>query len=215
MKKFSYYTLFLLLLISCKEEEKKINVPSPQKAISRIDSVTYARNKPANNILEKKDSLASSNVKSISELWATYKTTKILAAKFVSENNLDSIIVYLDIAADAASKLSREDIASWQLNNIGHYSINEYKDRTDLDIRLRQLESLTNLKAKGLHLEETKSIFSYHFKILSNAKIYLHKAQILDRKFKKTERTDIIKRNIQFIDWVDNFISGRGRTKYE
>jgi len=215
MKKLLYYILFLFILNSCKEVDKKINAPSPQKAISRIDSVTSTLYKTANNSFEKHDSLASENLKSISELWSTYKSTKILAEKYISENNLDSVILYLDIAADAASKLSREDIASWQLNNIGHYSINEYKNRTDFDIRLRQLASLANSKAKGLNLEETKSVFSSNFKILSNAKNYLLKAQLLDSKFKRSERTDKIKRNIQFIDWVDKFISNRNRKMYE
>ena len=225
MKKFLYHILFLLLFISCKEDEKKIKVPSHEKAISRIesssktykktesDSVSSPLNEPTNNNLDNKDRRSTNSAKSISELWSTYKSTKELAAKFISENNLDSIIVYLSIAADAASDLSREDIATWQLNNIGHYSINEFKERTDFDIRLRQSVALTNSNAKALHLEETKLLFSEHYIILSNAKIYLDKAQILDSKFNRSERTDIIKRNIQFIDWVDNFISAGSRRK--
>ncbi len=215
MKKLLHYILFLFILISCKEDEKKINVPSPQKAISRIDSVTSTLNKKDNNSLVKKDKRDSINFRSISELWATYKSMKTLAEKSISENNLDSMIVYLDIAADAASQLSREDIAAWQLNNIGHYSINEFKKRTNFDIRLRQSIALTDSKSKALHLEETKSVFSSHFIILSDAKIYLQKAQLLDSKFKKTERTDVIKRNIQFINWVDKFILNRNRKMYE
>ena len=72
-----------------------------------------------------------------------------------------------------------------------------FKKRTDFDIRLRQSAALTNTKERNIHLEETKSLFTSQFKILSNANNYLEKSQLLDRKFEKSDRTDIIKRNIQ------------------
>ncbi len=225
MRKFSYLILFVFILIACKEEKKKTNVPSLPKDISTIDSssssvtklesnsVTTIQKEPVENVFEKKVTQTTHKVNSISELWATYKSAKILAAKFISENNLDSLIIYLNIAADAAYELSREDIATWQLNNIGYYSINEFKKRTDYDRRVQQLATIVNLKEKGLHLEETKSIFSDHYKILSNAENYLYKAQLLDNELEKSDRTEIIERNLQFIEWVSNLISDGNRTK--
>ena len=146
-------------------------------------------------------------MKSISELWQTYKHSKAAVTKYIAEDNLDSIVVYLNIAADAAYELSREDIATWQLNNIGHYSIIEFKKRTDYDKRIETLDTLTNLKKKGLYLEETKLVFAEHYKILSRAESYLYKAQLLDCELEKSERSEIIDKNILFVEWVSDFIS--------
>ncbi|MCF6271194.1 MAG: hypothetical protein L3J41_15895 [Melioribacteraceae bacterium] len=224
MKKLSYYILFLFLIISCKEDKKRIDVPSSSKEMETIDSsssmdkkikvdtIAVVEKELVKNVLETKEKQTSYNVKSISELWATYKSSKAKAAKYISENNLDSIIVYLNIAADAAYELSREDIATWQLNNIGYYSINEFKKRTDYDRKMQQLATMKNLKEKGLYLEETKSVFTKHFQILSNAENYLYKAQLLDSELEKSDRTEIINRNIQFIEWVANFISAGNNT---
>ncbi len=220
MKKLWYYILFLLLFTSCEEEKKKANVPSSTRKTEVIDSsstldkkvkvdssVIVIQKEPVKNVLEKKEEQTSNKVKSISELWHIYKTSKARATKYISENNLDSIIIYLNRAAEAAYELSREDIATWQLNNIGYYSINEFKKITDYDRRMQQLATMKNLKEKGLYLEETKSVFAKHFHILSNAENYLYKAQIMDSELEKSDRTEIIDRNIQFIDWVNNFIT--------
>lgn len=223
--KFWYIVLFLFLLFSCKEDEKNTIVPSPQKEIPTIDSSlnsnkdieidnkTQIQDALVKNILEKKEKRTTFKTKSIFELWQQYKFSKTTAAKYISENNLDSTIVYLNMAANAAYELSREDIATWQLNNIGYYSISEFKKRTDYERRIQQLVTIKNLREKGLHLEETKSVFSDHFKILSNAENYLYKAQLLDHEFEKSNRTEIIERNLEFINWVANFISDGRRTK--
>lgn len=227
IRKISYCILLLFLFISCKEDEKKINIPSHKKEIPaidssssqdksiKIDSVASIEQEPVKNVLDEKDKRSSYKVQSISELWHQYKTSKNTAAKYISENNLDSIVVYLNMAADAAYELSREDIATWQLNNIGYYSINEFKKRTDYDRRLQQLATMKNLKKKGFSLKETKSVFKEHFTILSDAENYLYKAQLLDSELEKSDRTEIIDRNIQFIEWVKNFISNRNGTDRE
>jgi len=217
--KISYYILFLFLLISCNEDEKKIIVPSPLKENPTVDSSSSSDknikiesskkivDEPVKNVFENNKKQTTYKIKSISELWAKYKSAKILATKYISENNLDSIIVYLNIAADASYDLSRKDIATWQLNNIGYYSINEFKKKTGYDRKIQKLAVIQNLREKGLLLEATKSIFSEYFIILSKSADYLHKAKLLDSEFEKSDRTQIIERNLEFIDWVDKFIS--------
>jgi len=171
--------------------------------------------KESKNILEIEEKKSDYKIKSISELWKQYKFAKEKATKFSSSNNLDSIIIYLSIASDAAYELSREDIATWQLNNIGYYSINEFKRRTDYEKRMQKLATFTDLKKKVFFATETKSVFRKNFEILIRAQKYLQKAQILDSELEKSERTDIINSNLQFIEWIEEYISNGKRVNEE
>ncbi|MDA3814772.1 MAG: hypothetical protein PF549_00185, partial [Patescibacteria group bacterium] len=159
------------------------------------------------NILEKEEKKTTNQVKSISELWKQYKDAKASVTKYISKNNLDSIIFYLNAAADAAYELSREDIATWQLNNIGYYSINEFKSRTNYDSRMQQLATIKNLNEKSLFVEETKNVFIENYEILTRAQNYLYKAQLLDSDLEPSERTKTIESNLEFIEWIRNYIS--------
>ncbi len=216
---------FLLLLFSCQKDEK-VNIQSKneQKSISdnslslekNTKSDTLSKSKiVTKSILTEAESKETYKVKLISELWKQYKYSKASATKFIAENNLDSIITYLDIAAVAACELSREDIATWQLNNIGHYSIIEFKRITGYDNRMQQLATIENLREKGLLISETKTIFNENFNILTRAEKYLFKAQLLDSEFEVSERTKAIEGNLIFIDWVGNYISDVSRKEKE
>lgn len=224
MKHISTYILLLIFLFSCGEN-KKIDVPSTKKQI--VDTTTL-KSKPLQdtvlvkdstktilkseeNILVKEERKETYQVKSISELWKQYKDAKALATKFITQKKLDSIIVYLNIAADAAYELSREDIATWQLNNIGYYSINEFKSKTDYDNRMQQLAIIKSIKERALYSEETKSLFQKYFNILLKAESFLQKAQMLDAELEPSERTKTIESNIQFINWVGEYISDSSR----
>ena len=215
MKKIFIYILFLILVVSCKEEKNVANKLDKKQITDSISNKTIVSekvnqdsisSKPVKNILHQKSAQSNYGMKSIAELWQTYKSAKISATKYIKENNLDSIVQYLNIAADAAYDLSREDIATWQLNNIGYYSIKEFKKRTDYENRIQVLDTLTNLKQKGLFLEETKSVFKENYEILSRAGSYLYKAQLLDCELEKSERSEIIDRNIRFVEWVSDFV---------
>lgn len=214
------YIFIILFLFSCqndkrtnsqsKKEEEKINdttAPLNRKAstkpIEKSPPPTET-NHPVENILKKR---TPDKVKSISELWRQYKDSKTLANKYITKDSLDSVVTYLSLAADAAYELNRKDIATWQLNNIGYHSINKFKKETDYDSRMQQLATFNNLKKKGLFIEKTKNVFRDNFYILSRAKQYLHNAQILDNELEPTNRTEIIKSNIEFIEWIENYIS--------
>ena len=229
MKKYSYLIL-VLILISCQKEEK--NNLKPVISTEKTDSISNSQidfvkdstniddslsitkdstNKFEENILEKSNTNSKYKVESISELWNRYKTSKALAEKFVAKSNLDSIIYYLNRAADASYELSREDIATWQLNNIGYHSISIFKKNTDYELRMQKLVTLKNLKDKALYIEETKKLFDKNFHILTNAEIYLYKAQLLDSELEPSDRTKIIESNLEFIDWIANYISKGSR----
>jgi len=216
----------MMILFSCQNENKIEKENAIQNA--GVDSTFSTQLDFVSDSLETKDTISTEDVKeenilektnvntaykveSISELWKTYKNSKALATKFSTNNNLDSTVYYLNLAADAAYKLSREDIATWQLNNIGYYSINEFKRRTDYDIRMQKLATFTNLKLKALYVEETKKIFAENLHILETAELYLYKAQLLDSDLEPSDRTQVIESNLEFIDWIANYISKGSR----
>jgi len=205
-------SIFLLLfLFSCQKDEKvKVNstiVSDSTLSVKQSDKQDTNNYIGTKNVLVEAERIATYNVKSISELWKQYKNAKESATKFIAENNLDSIITYLDLSASASYELSREDIATWQLNNIGHYSIIEFKRITDYESRIQKIATIENLKKKGLFIQETKTAFKENYHILTRAEKYLHKAQVLDSELEASESTKAIESNLIFIDWVGNYIS--------
>ncbi len=216
------YILLLLLFFSCQNEKKPM-LTSKQSVIAKDTTKTINKKntsniiathdttsnqvKPIKNILKGKKRKDSYKMKSISELWNEYKRAKALSQTYIKKENLDSTIKYLNIAADAAYELRREDIATWQLNNIGYHSIIKFKKNTDYDNRMQQLATLTNLRKKGLFTEETKSVFRENFNILTRAKDYLYKAQLLDSEMEESDRTKAIENNLKFISWIGDYIS--------
>ncbi len=214
------YILLLLLLFSCQNDKKKKSPVAKQSGLvedtistinkkTSLDTLETTSNqiKPIENILTKEEKRTSYKMKSISELWKQYKKAKTLATSYVEKDELDSIITYLNIAADAAYELKREDIATWQLNNIGYHSIIKFKKKTDYDTRIQQLATIGNLKKKGLYREETKSVFRENFEILTRAEDFLYKAQLLDSEMDESDRTKAIENNLKFISWIGDYIS--------
>jgi len=192
-----------------KQSKKKISQPKlKQKPLQKKEKVSIpATINIPDNILDWENSKAPYKIKSISKLWKNYKLTKKKAKYFRSVNQLDSIIIYLTLAAEAAYELNRTDIAAWQLNNIGYYSIIEFKRRTNYDNAMEELKTITNLKQRGLYLAKTRDIIKDNFYILNKTEKYLQKAQLLDMELEDIKRKKIIESNLQFIEWVRNFIS--------
>ena len=98
-------------------------------------------------------------------------------------------------------------MTAWQYNNIGYYSIQEFKGRTNYDFRLYKLRTLIKKEVKEKFQAETKVIFKKHLKILTDAQIYLEKAYKIDENYNEQNRTDKIYNNLKFIDWVENFLT--------
>lgn len=150
-------------------------------------------------------------IKSITELWEDYKFTKDKIAEFVSENDLDSIRFYLNLSSDIAYELGRVDLAILQLNNIGNFSISEFKNRTDYDKRIHKLVTFYDMEQKTIYANETITIFKRHFRILNRSKQYITKAKILDSEFEPSERTKNIVENAEFIEWIRDYISNTNK----
>ncbi|MBN1301878.1 MAG: hypothetical protein JW995_11745 [Melioribacteraceae bacterium] len=154
-----------------------------------------------------KSSVKENGVKSITELWETYKKAKSEVSVALENNEIKKVISNLIVAGECAMELGRPGIASWQYNNIGHYSIEEFKRLTDYDNRIRNLATLKNSTERKEYLNQTKSLFRQHFTLLETAEKHLLNAQIIDDELEKSRRTNAIEKNIEFINWVRSFIN--------
>ncbi|VAX29215.1 hypothetical protein MNBD_IGNAVI01-330 [hydrothermal vent metagenome] len=158
------------------------------------------------NIIENSPKLNNAEVPSISELWNTYKKCKAEAETDYKDGDIQAMVKNFAASANAAIELSRDDLAAWQLNNIGHYSIEEFTQRTDYQERVRTLAIMKDQTQRDAYYNETKQVFKQNYHLLKSSEPYLKKAKRLDRKYKRSDRTDAIKNNLSFIKWVKEFL---------
>ena len=143
--------------------------------------------------------------KSISELWNTYKRAKSDVSRALDSNDIEAVVTNLALAGESAEELGRMDISSWQFNNIGHYSIVEFKRRTEYDERLQTLATMPSGKEKLGYRKATKELFLKEYHLLDKARDYLVRAQIIDDFLELSRRTDVIQRNLDYIEWIKKF----------
>jgi len=139
------------------------------------------------------------------QMWNDFYAAKNSADSALIKENYTVVKDYLKKAAFHAMEVSRDDIAAWQLNNIGYYSIEEFKQRTDYINRMRTIENMRQGPQKTTYIKETKEIFKKHLPILLNATSFLEEAYDLDKDFDDNDRTEKIYSNLAYIDWVRNF----------
>lgn len=229
MKKLILHIVVLALFASCEskhEEPAKVESNKESEQETKIDtaklfdSVKTHEVKPAAEDKDKPDEpiqteskpaepkpqTEPAKLKSISELWNTYKSAKQKVNDALEADNLDETIKYLKIAGEAAQDLGRPGIAAWQFNNIGHYSIEKFKKETNYDNRMRELATMESGDEKVTYLDETKRLLDLYYPLLLRAEKYLERAQIIDDELEKSRRTEVIERNVEFIAWVKDFL---------
>jgi hypothetical protein len=140
------------------------------------------------------------------ELWAGYQSAKAKFKKASEIQDFQAMQGALSDAAHFAHTLDRPDIEAWQYNNIGYYTIMEFKQLVDYDSRITQLEKLPPSPGKSEYLKEIRRLFRNHTSILSEGLQYLEKAKAIDEVLDPSDRTEKIKNNQAFILWVLNFI---------
>ena len=145
----------------------------------------------------------------VDDLWESYNAIKDEVEGLPAEENILQTIVKLHMAAKYAMALERPDIAAWQLNNIGYYSILVFQQKTEYQDKLRRMEAMPADSSKFNYMERIRLVFRENFKLLSQASRYLEKAYELDSRFEEKDRTQKIYNNLKFIDWVRNFINKR------
>lgn len=209
--------LSLTLIVSCgvdnEETEQQVET-TIEKISERIDSVEVAAEnvkavidtiKKATSPPQTSPLLQDQSGKSISELWNTYKKAKDDVNKALDKNDIAAVVSNLALAGECALQLGRMDIAAWQFNNVGHYSIMEFKRRTGYDQRLQKLATMPAGNVKTGYQLATKDLFFREFPVLENARNYLVQAQIIDDELEHSRRTGAIQSNIDYIEWIKNF----------
>ena len=143
---------------------------------------------------------------STTQLWQKYKKSRESSKEAFNNSEFQQAIDNLITTANYAEKLDRNDLAAWQYNNIGYYSILEFKGKTNYDYRLHQLRSIKDKEETNTYRTETKKIFNDNIKILTDAEKHLKKALEIDANYTEKNRTEKINNNIKFIEWVKNFL---------
>ncbi|NOX66368.1 MAG: hypothetical protein GXO85_11420 [Chlorobi bacterium] len=212
--KIYFINIIFIIFIACNSSDS--NAPSNDRISNKVELQNKNINTPAvdnstaksevPNIIEKNPELNNAQVPSISELWDTYKKSKTAAAVNYENGDIQAMVKNFAASADAAIELSRDDLAAWQLNNIGHYSIEEFTQRTDYQERVRTLAIMKDQTQRDAYYNETKQVFKQNYHLLKSSEPYLNKARRLDRKYKRSDRTDAIKSNLSFIKWVKEFL---------
>jgi hypothetical protein len=138
------------------------------------------------------------------ELWDAYRSAKSELEAAQEQNQFEKIIESLFKTTRYAKELKRNDIAAWQLNNIGYYSIEEFKARTEYDTRMNRLNNMPAGDEKRKYYLETKEKINAEYQILQRALPYLQEAETIDKELEDEKRTKIIKNNILFITHISN-----------
>ena len=198
--------LAVSILIGCsskneKPEKQKIN--QKEENSSQIYQITEK--------LEVKHDEKPSGEKIIPEtiegIWERYNSAKIKLKKAKEEGNFTGIKKNLLEAAVCAEKLGRKDIEAWQYNNIGYFSIEEFKKRTNYDESMKRISMLKTGEKKTNFLQAVKEGFRKEKTLIHDAKKYLIKAQKNDADLVDKKRKSMINSNLKFIENIDEFLN--------
>jgi len=139
-------------------------------------------------------------------LWKRYYAARSRSKEALTDNDFPLARQHLSTAAKYAKALNRRDIAAWQLNNMGYYAIQQFKQETNYQQRTKKIENMPPGYPKKVFILETKQIFKDHLNLLRKANTYLEEAYELDSQYNDDERTQKIYSNLKFVDWVFNFV---------
>ncbi len=214
-KKFLILLTFIALIFSCskKSEGKKPIKEEILKNVNKMENagkkLTEEINKKAKELIpakEKKEKIKKISNESKAKLWDIYKTTKQKIKEAKMQERFNELIDLLKKEADISKKLGRTDIQAWQLNNIGYYSIEEFKKRIKYDETMAKIYATTNKKEKKKLYDTLKRRMKENFAILQNSYDYLLEAKKLSSENKDEKQKKIIANNISFINDIKKMI---------
>jgi len=222
MKLFISLLLVSFIYYGCGQEQKKDELSKPVEkeniAVDNAESNIENKDEPVveekTKTDDKPDRMIEEDMKKTvpgkRNLWDDYRMAKANAEAAFEKGNIDIMTSELLLAVKYTKELNRPEIAAWQLNNIGYNSIQEFRKRTDYDNRMSQLEKMKYGEEKSKYLEETKALIKDNMHLLRNGIIHLNSALELSNKLNdedKTNREEKINRNLNFIQWVEDFIN--------
>lgn len=193
--------LFLIFFTNCTKLQKRQKNQKDQQA-EQIDSIAVV----PESVFTAPDTLEHLN-KTVQEMWEDFRAAKDSVDSARTRNDFDATILALLKAAHHAKELNRDDIVAWQLNNIGFYSIDEFKKRTDYTVRMRNIESMRRGPEKIVYIKETKRLFKENLPLLIEGTKHLEEAYEVDKNLDDNDRTQKIYSNLKYIDWIRNFVN--------
>ena len=220
-KKVSLAIILVVLLLSGCSKKKEVKSEA-DKMVKKINSGTQLASKQIDKIKEQSekqmDIIKNASKKKLNEwgkttkltkeeLWERYNKTKEAINIAKSQKKYKELVELLKKEAKTSEKLGRRDIQAWQLNNVGYYSIEEFKKKTGYDERMKELASIKNPKKRKEYYQETARILRKYIKILDNSHPYLIKAKKLDEVFPDKKRKKIIANNLSFVNDMKKLIN--------
>jgi len=188
--------IFVIMTRAGAEPQQTPDIKSAQQIPKSTEPQTAAIDQPAEPI-------------PVSQLWVDFYAARDSAEAARERGDIGIVTTVLLKAFHAAISLDRKDLAAWQLNNIGYYSIEEFKARTNYTSRLSTIENMRRGPQKDLYIKETKRIFRDNLDLLTEATKHLEEAYEMDKDLNEDERTQKIYSNLAFIDWVRNYANSK------
>ncbi|MCK4641593.1 MAG: hypothetical protein KAU06_09650 [Candidatus Marinimicrobia bacterium] len=193
--------LVTIIFTNCTKLQKRQKNQKDQQA-EQIDSIAVV----PESVFTTPDTLEHLN-RTVQEMWEDFRAAKDSVDSARARNDFDATILALLKAAHHAKELNRDDIVAWQLNNIGFYSIDEFKKRTDYTVRMRNIESMRRGPEKTVYIKETKRLFKENLSLLIEGTKHLEEAYEVDKNLDDNDRTQKIYSNLIYIDWIRNFVN--------
>lgn len=204
MKKF-IINILVLFAIGCNSSDESASNRNEDSHDSK-NEYNKVEESIAPNIIDENEKYSDNKIKSISELWNIYKSTKVQADSTYKKDDLEGVVKYCEESASAAMELNRGDLASEQLNKIGSFSVDRFSKNTDYYYRIQSLAVIEDPTKREEYHKATKQVFRQNYKLLLDAEPYLLKAHKLDRDYKYSSRTESINKNLEFIRYVRKFL---------
>ena len=161
-KKIFVVAVVIFIIFGCskknaiKKEEIKNNinktaekiVESKEKIIKSVKDI----NKKAEKLIENKTDILKKGKEKAKEnksrLWEIYNETRKNIKEAKLQERYTDLIKLLKKQSEIAEKLGRKDIEAWQLNNIGYYSIEEFKKKINYDETMAKIYSVKDKKKR-------------------------------------------------------------------
>ena len=200
--------------VELKENPDSVSLPVESET-EQPDAETISEESEENinaDISEDDDSTVSDQTMedftglSEAELWNKYREAKDNLEAHRAANDYPAQIEDLKITARCANLLNKPDIEAWQFNNMGYFTILEFKRLAEYHERINRIETMKGGKAKTEFTNETRQRFADYFYLLESAERYLNKAKRIDKNLNDMNRTKMILNNKKFVDSIKRFI---------
>ncbi len=219
-KKIFVVAVVIFIIFGCskknaiKKEEIKNNinktaekiVESKEKIIKSVKDI----NKKAEKLIENKTDILKKGKEKAKEnksrLWEIYNETRKNIKEAKLQERYTDLIKLLKKQSEIAEKLGRKDIEAWQLNNIGYYSIEEFKKKINYDETMAKIYSVKDKKKRKKIYDEMIKKMKKNYKLLEKSYPYLKKAKIISEENDDKKQKKVIANNIAFINDIKKMI---------